>query len=66
MIPGDRGASYTSMVALGLSKNYVLLCHTGNLIFIEMKHKKLFPEISESPLWPIYHSHLYFNLSFLC
>lgn len=41
----DKGASYISMLKLGISKGYFLLCHTGNLIFVLDKHRKLFPEI---------------------
>lgn len=41
----DRGTSYLPMVELGISKGYFLLCHTGNLIFIDTKHQKLFPEV---------------------
>ena len=63
MIPGDRGASYRSMVELGISKGYTLLCHTGNLIFILNKHRPLFPELGNTH--PYFDSPLYFNTSFL-
>ncbi len=63
MIPGDRGASYKSMVELGLSKGYFLLCHTGNCLFILNKYRDLFPEIIGDGLS---NSELYFNKSFLC
>jgi hypothetical protein len=61
-IPGNRGASYISMVKLGISKGYFLLAHTGNCIFILNKHKKLFPEITGDALnnWQEY-----FNTSHL-
>ena len=45
MIPGTRGASYSAMVMLGLSKGYFLLTHHGNSIFVLNKHRELFPEI---------------------
>lgn len=41
----EGGAGYLPMVKLGLSKGYFLLCHTGNAIFVDKKHRKLFPEI---------------------
>ena len=57
-----NGTDYTSMVALGISKGYVLLCHTGNLIFILQEHLELFPEIDTDPIvnWS-----LFFNTSWL-
>jgi hypothetical protein len=42
----EKGASYISMVELGLSKGYFLLCHTGNMIFVLDKHRNLFPDIT--------------------
>lgn len=39
------GAGYLPMVKLGIEKGYFLLCHTGNLIFVDKQYKKLFPEI---------------------
>lgn len=41
----EGGAGYLPMVKLGLSKGYFLLCHTGNLVFVDKQYKKLFPEI---------------------
>lgn len=41
----EGGAGYLPMVKLGIEKGYFLLCHTGNLVFIDKKYKKLFPEI---------------------
>lgn len=41
----DGGASYMSMLKLALEKGYFLLCHTGNMVFVENKYRKLFPEI---------------------
>lgn len=40
----DRGCSFIKMVHLGFLKNYFLLCHTGNLIFIDNEYWDLFPE----------------------
>ena len=39
------------MVILGSLKGYFLLCHTGNLIFIQHEYKHLFPEIVGNPLF---------------
>lgn len=45
VIPGTRGASYSAMVMLGLSKGYFLLTHHGNCIFVLNQFRGLFPEI---------------------
>jgi hypothetical protein len=45
-----EGTSYTPMVELGLSKGYFLLCHTGNLVFVDNKYRKLFPEVVKDGL----------------
>ena len=62
MIPGDSGSSYKSMTELGISKGYFLLCHTGNLIFIDNQYSDLFDEIDHDPIG---NHHLFFNRSFL-
>lgn len=41
----SQGSSYITMLKLGVSKGYFLLCHTGNMIFIKYDHKNLFPEV---------------------
>jgi hypothetical protein len=41
----EGGAGYLPMVKLGIGKGYFLLCHTGNLVFVDNQYKKLFPEI---------------------
>jgi hypothetical protein len=41
----EGGAGYLPMVKLGIDKGYFLLCHTGNLVFVDKKYRKLFPEI---------------------
>lgn len=41
----EGGAGYLPMVRLGIEKGYFLLCHTGNLVFVDKKYKKLFQEI---------------------
>lgn len=41
----EGGAGYLPMVKLGLSKGYFLLCHTGNLVFVDKQYKKPFPEV---------------------
>lgn len=62
MTPGTKGASYTSMVRLGVSKGYFVICHTGNLIFVLNKHRGLFPEIIGDGLS---NAELYFDKSWL-
>lgn len=39
------GAGYLPMVKLAHEKGYFLLVHTGNLVFVDKKYRKLFPEI---------------------
>lgn len=58
----DGGAGFRPMVTLGMNKGYFLLCHTGNLIFIDEEYRYLFPEAAEHPL--IYPD-LYFNRGWL-
>lgn len=58
----DGGAGYRPMVELGIEKGYFLLCHTGNLIFIDDKYRSLFPEVEGDPL---VNANLYFNRSWL-
>lgn len=41
----ERGASYITMLLLGLDKGYFLLCHTGNMVFVRNEHRSLFPEV---------------------
>lgn len=41
----DKGASYITMLNLGIQKGYFLLVHTGNMVFIRNEHRGLFPEI---------------------
>lgn len=42
---GEGGAGYLPMVRLTIEKGYFLLAHTGNLVLVDKKYKKLFPEI---------------------
>jgi len=58
----DGGASYRTMVQLGISKGYFLLCHVGNCIFVRNDFRHLFPEIIGDGLSNI---DLYFNRSWL-
>jgi len=44
------GSGFRPMVQLGISKGYFLLCHVGNLIFVDRQYKELFPEIDADPL----------------
>ena len=54
----DGAAGYFRGVELGLEKGYFLLCHTGNLIFVDEQYKHLFPEVNKHPLID---SEFYFN-----
>lgn len=58
----EGGAGYLPMVKLGIEKGYFLLCHTGNLVFIDKQYKKLFPEIKGDG---IKNAAEYFNASWL-
>lgn len=58
----DGGAGYWPMVELGLIKGYFLLCHTGNLVFIDEQYRGLFPEVTTHPLIDF---ERYFNRSWL-
>jgi len=49
-VPGNKGTSYKPMVTMGLNKGYMLICHTGNLIFVDSKYANLFPELTPDPL----------------
>lgn len=50
-VSAQKGANYSAMVKLGLKKGYALICHVGNLIFINMEYlpdfKGTFPELFE-------------------
>lgn len=58
----DGAAGYRPTVELGIEKDYFLLCHTGNLIFIDKRYWHLFPESSKDPL---INTDLYFNRGWL-
>ncbi len=58
----DGGAGYLPMLNLGIQKGYFLLCHTGNMIFIDTQFRVLFPEVDKYPIWVSEH---YFNRSWL-
>lgn len=58
----EQGASYRTMVELGIEKGYFLLCHTGNLVFVDKQYRKLFPEIQGDGLK---NADQYFNRSWL-
>lgn len=59
----DGAAGYFRGVELGLEKGYLLLCHTGNLVFIDEKYKHLFPEVKSRH--PLIDSEFYFNRAWL-
>lgn len=56
----DEGTAFKPMVELGIKKGYFLLCHTGNLVFVDEKYRKLFPEVTGDPLK---NTKKYFNYS---
>lgn len=58
----DGGANYFAMTLLGIAKGYFLLCHTGNLVFVDEKYRELFPEVVGNPLVDI---EKYFNPAWL-
>lgn len=41
----QQGSSYLTAAKAAIEKGYFVLCHSGNLILVDKKHKKLFPEI---------------------
>lgn len=41
----ETGASYSTMLQLGIEKGYFLVCHTGNMAFVRNEHRALFPEM---------------------
>jgi hypothetical protein len=43
--PGKEGTGFYPMVELGLSKNYTLICHTGNLIFVHSSYAHLYRDL---------------------
>lgn len=59
----DGAAGYFRGVGLGLEKGYFLLCHTGNLVFIDEQYKHLFPEVKSKH--PLIDSEFYFNRAWL-
>lgn len=59
----DGGASYRTMVELAIQKNYFVLCHTGNLVLIDLRYWALFAEVETTD--PIFDSELYFNRAWL-
>ena len=64
----DQGSSFKSMWFLGNAKDYLLLCHTGNMIWIRKEHQKLFPELfrkNGSYIHPLNDIDLFFNKSWL-
>ncbi len=62
-VNSDGGAGYLPMVSLAYLKDYFLLCHTGNLIFVDEHYRHLFPEIKGRD--PLIESEYYFNRSWL-
>lgn len=68
-VAGDpqHGSSYAAMWRLAVSKGYFLVCHTGNMIFVDWKYFDLFPELknqeTNDPYHPIKDMNLFFNIS---
>jgi len=46
----EKGASYRTMCQLLIRKGYFVICHSGNLIAVDIKHYMLFPEIPTDPV----------------
>lgn len=44
----DYGCNFSKMNKLAEAKNYFLLCHTGNCIYIHNKHRNLFPDADQT------------------
>lgn len=57
----DGGANYSAMVKLGQSKGYFVLCHVGNIIFVDEQYRELFPELGNRD--PLLNVDLYFDRS---
>lgn len=47
--PGKEGTGFAPMLALGQSKGYTLICHTGNLIFIRNDLAHLYSDLLINP-----------------
>lgn len=58
----DGGAGYREMLDLAYVKNYHLIAHTGNMVFVESRLRHLFPDISADPREDV---DLYFNRGWL-
>lgn len=41
----EKGSSYLTAAKAAIEKGYFVLCHTGNLVLVDKKYRKLFPEI---------------------
>jgi hypothetical protein len=44
------GAGFRPMLKLGIEKGYFLLCHIGNMVFVDEKYRALFPEVDIDPM----------------
>lgn len=40
-----KGSNFSAMLKLGVLKGYFLICHTGNLVFVNNKYQSLFSEL---------------------
>lgn len=58
----EGGSGYFPMAFYGIAKRYFLLCHTGNLIFVDRRYRELFPEVVGDGLSNL---ELYFNRDWL-
>lgn len=41
----EKGCSYLSAAKAAIEKGYFVLCHTGNIVLVDKKYRKKFPEI---------------------
>lgn len=58
----QQGCSYLTAAKAAVDKGYFVLCHTGNVILVDKKHRKLFPEIKGNG---IDNAELYFRRDWL-
>lgn len=58
----EQGCSYLTAAKAAVEKGYFVLCHSGNLLLIDVKYKKKFPEIIGSG---IENADLYFRTNWL-
>jgi hypothetical protein len=43
----EQGCNFSMMLKLGIEKGYRPICHTGNMIFVDEKYWRKFPELKD-------------------